>query len=57
MTDNKALEIAIRIYNTCVKNDDRCNECPFNNNGNCIVSDGNSIPTDWNIKAMIARCK
>ena len=57
MTDNKALEIAIRIYNVCKKHDDRCNECPFNINGNCLCSDGNSVPSDWNIKDAITKAR
>lgn len=57
MTDNKALEIAIRIYNTCKKHDDRCAECPFTVNGSCMVSDGNSIPSDWNVKSLISKAR
>ena len=52
MNSNKALEIALRIVNTCKKNEDNCLQCPFNING-CIVSDGNEIPTEWEVNEVI----
>lgn len=53
MNSNKALEMAIRIVNTCKKNEDRCKQCPFNING-CIVSDGNYIPTEWSVTEIVS---
>ena len=54
MNSNKAMEMALRIVNTCKKNEDCCKQCPFNVEG-CIVSDGNGIPTDWEVSDIISR--
>lgn len=54
MNSNKALEMALRIVNTCKKNEDNCTQCPFNIKG-CIVSDGNDIPTQWQVSEIISR--
>jgi len=52
MNNNKALEMALRIVNTCKKNEDNCTQCPFNIYG-CIVSSGNEIPTEWVVQDII----
>ena len=54
MNSNKALEMALRIVNTCKKNEDKCTQCPFNIMG-CIVSGGNDIPSLWEINEIISK--
>lgn len=52
MTTYRAIELALKIVNTCKKNEDRCTECPFNIGG-CIVSEGSTIPMEWEVKEII----
>ncbi len=54
MNREKALIMALKIASICKKygNQERCKQCPFNNNG-CIVTDGNNIPSDWRAGELI----
>lgn len=54
MNSSKAFEMALRIVNTCKKNEDNCKNCPFNIKG-CIVSGGNDIPSLWLINEIISK--
>lgn len=54
MTKNKALEMALRIVNTCKKYEENCTQCPFNIKG-CIVTDGNCIPTEWEVMDVVSK--
>ena len=48
MNKERALITALEIIDTCrtFANEERCIQCPFNM-GECILTDGNNIPTDW----------
>lgn len=51
MTKLKAVTLALKIVNECQKHETdggSCRECPFGENGQCMVSAGNDIPTNWN---------
>lgn len=54
MTREKALMMALKIVDVCKTygNQDRCTQCPFNIKG-CIVTDENSIPSDWRVSALL----
>lgn len=49
MNKERALITALEIIDTCrtYGNEERCIQCPFNMAGDCILTDGNNIPTDW----------
>lgn len=51
MTREKALILALKIRETCRKHgeNDRCMECPFNYNHDCLVAPGDCIPAEWPI--------
>ena len=51
MTKEKALIMALKIIETCRQygNEGRCLDCPFSYRGDCLVSPGNCIPTEWPI--------
>lgn len=53
MTKLEAIRIMLEIVTECDKYDSEggtCNTCPFGHEGTCLVSAGNDIPHDWNIK-------
>lgn len=55
MTKLEAIRIMLEIVTECDKYDSEggntCKICPFvNGEGLCMVSAGNDIPHDWNIK-------
>ena len=54
MSNEKALIMALKIYDTCKKygGDDRCRECPFHFQG-CIVTNGDNIPADWRVGELM----
>lgn len=54
MTKLEAIRIMLKIVTECDKHDSEscsCASCPFGNSeGYCMVSAGNDIPHNWNIK-------
>ena len=55
MTKLEAIRIMLEIVTECDKHDteggNTCTTCPFGNDkGYCLVSAGNDIPHDWQIK-------
>ena len=54
MTKQKAVLLALKIIDECNMHSEEngsCRGCPFSMNGaSCMVSEGNDIPHNWNIK-------
>ena len=48
MTHWKAINIALKIRDTCAKYSDECTRCPFNIEG-CIASSEGDIPDQWKV--------
>lgn len=56
MTKLKATLLALKIIKECDKHSEEngsCRECPFGINGTCLVSGGNDIPHEWQIKEKL----
>ena len=55
MTKEKAIRMALKIIEICHTYgvDNRCNQCPFNIKGACMLSDGNAIPSDWELSNIM----
>lgn len=56
MTREKALIMTLKIIDTCKKygNEERCTQCPFSIGG-CIVTDGNTVPSEWRTSELVQR--
>jgi hypothetical protein len=54
MTKLEAIRIMLEIVTECDKYDteggNTCRNCPFGHEDTCLVSAGNDIPHDWQIK-------
>lgn len=53
MTQTDAILLGLQIMKECQEHGEEagsCYACPFGKrNGTCLLSDGNSIPKDWNL--------
>lgn len=57
MTRAEAIKMTLQIIFECethsTKNGGTCRKCPFGCGGQCLVSDGNDIPSTWLINKKI----
>ena len=57
MTRNNAVLTALTIVQTCEESQNdyngSCGNCPFRSSVGCIVTNGDNIPTDWQINELM----